>query len=80
MTPQEEAQVMAQATRLNFQATPVQMGPEIRVLVQVGDIAGMTFTLALTQDGARAVSKLLKEGVEKAEVMIVKPPGLVASA
>ena len=80
MTPEERLE--AELTRINIAATPVQMGQEIRVLLQMGGHNGITFTVALTQDAARAVSKILKDAREKAEVMLVKPEGpkLVAEA
>jgi hypothetical protein len=76
-TAQEQ---LAEATRLNFAAQPMQLGNEMRVLVQVADVAGMSFSLLLTQDAARALSKAIKEGVELAEVAILKPQSAIANA
>jgi len=80
MTPEEQAAVLQEATRLNFAATPMQVGQEIRVMVQIGDIAGLSFTMLLTQDAARAISKAIKEGVENAEVTVIKPASAIARA
>jgi hypothetical protein len=80
MTPEEQSQIMVQATRLNIAVTPVQVGDEIRVLVQIADIAGLSFTMSLTQDAARAISRAIKQGIEAAEVQIVKPQSAIASA
>ena len=80
MTNDERQQLMAEATRLNFHVSPIQVGEEIRVLVQIGDIAGMAFTLSLTQDAARALSKVIKDGVQRAEVTLVKPTSAIATA
>lgn len=77
MTPEEQSQIMLQSTRLDIQVTPVQVADEIRVLVQIADIAGMSFTLSLTQDAARAISRAIKQGVETAKVQIVKPPSAI---
>ena len=76
-TPQEQ---LSEATRLNFAAQPMQLGNEMRVLVQIADVAGMSFSLLLTQDAARALSKAIKEGVELAEVAILKPQSAIANA
>lgn len=82
MSDQKRTQIMAEATRLNFAVTPVQLpgAQEIRVMVQIGDIAGLSFTMLLTQDVARLLSKAIKEGVEKAEVTVIKPQSAIASA
>jgi len=73
-------QQLSEATRLNFAAQPMQLGNEMRVLVQVADVAGMSFSLLLTQDAARALSKAIKEGVELAEVAILKPLSQLSQA
>ena len=66
--------------RLNLAATPFQAGDEIRLMVQVSDIAGMQFALALSVPAARAMMYMLRDGIEKAEITIVKPQSMIASA
>ncbi len=66
--------------QLNLAATPFQAGDEIRLMVQVSDIAGMQFALALSIHAARAMMYMLRDGIEKAETTIVKPQSMVASA
>jgi len=65
---------------MTFTVQPMQIANEIRVVIQVQDLAGMTFVLLLTQQNARTLSKLIKEGVEKAEVTLVKPQSALATA
>lgn len=80
MTPQEQEQFVVLAS-LNYNVTPVQVGDEIKVIVQIAAAIGVTNQYVLSIDAARALSKTIKEGVEKAEVTLVKPQsGLVASA
>ena len=65
---------------LQFNITPVQMGEQIILQISVADAAGMSLTLFLSQDVARLFSRAIKEGVEKAEVTLVKPVSRIASA
>jgi flagellar basal body L-ring protein FlgH len=65
---------------LQINVAPAQVGDQIMVVLQIADSAGMSVSLMLNQDSARAVSKAIKLGVEQAEVTIVKPPSMVAQA
>ena len=76
-SPQSQPQA---APDMTFTVQPMQIANEIRVVIQVQDLAGMTFVLLLTQQNARTLSKLIKEGVEKAEVTLVKPQSALATA
>jgi hypothetical protein len=67
-------------TQLNFGATPVQVGQEIRLAIQIGDVAGLAFSMLLTQEAARVFMYMIREGIEKAEATIIKPPSGLASA
>jgi hypothetical protein len=74
-------QLALQATRVDYRAEPIQIGEEMRIMVQIGaPLAGVTVTFVWTQDVARMISKALKDGVERAEVAIVKPQSAIASA
>lgn len=75
-----QTQQPVDATQLNFGATPVQVGQEIRIAIQVGDVAGLAFSMLLTQQAARALMYLIRDGIEKAETTIVKPQSGLASA
>ena len=79
MTPEEQVAV-AQLMNLNYTVTPIQVGDQIRVLLQIATAVGVTTQYNLSQDAARALSKAIKDGVQQAEVTLVKPQGLVASA
>ena len=80
----EEQQAVAQLTALDYSITPVQIGnpghEEIRVLVQIGTRIGVTSQYLLTQEAARMLSKAIKDGVERAEVTLVKPQSVIANA
>jgi hypothetical protein len=81
VTPEEQAQVQAAITRLDISVRPIQVGDQISVFFQLGGANNLSMSLILTQDAARAISKAIKEGVEQAEVTLVKPQtGLVANA
>ena len=79
MTPEEQQQV-AQLVQLNYNVAPVQVGQEIRLLIQVATNVGVMCQFVLAVDAARALSKIIKEGVERAEVTLLKPQSLIASA
>jgi hypothetical protein len=71
---------MSTQPNLQINVTPAQVGDQIMVMLQIGDTAGMSVTLILNQDSARAVSRAIKEGVAQAEVTVVKPPSILAQA
>jgi len=82
MTP---GQPQIDPMQLNIAMTPVQVqGPqgqqEIRVLLQINDIAGMQFALCLAVPAARTIMYKLREVIEKAETTIIKPPSAIANA
>lgn len=80
MTPQEQEQFVALSS-LQCNVTPVQVGNEIKVLVQIAAAIGVTNQYVLDIGAARSVWRTIKEGVEKAEQTLVKPQsGLVANA
>lgn len=79
MTPEERAQIEAM-TQLGYNVQPVQLGQEIRLLVQIATQVGVTCQFILTIDAARLLSKTIKEGVERAEVTLVKPQSVIATA
>lgn len=71
--------------QLNFGMTPVQVnGPqgqaEIRLLIQIADIAGMSGSVCVTIPAARIIMYKLREAIEKAETTIIKPPSALAEA
>jgi hypothetical protein len=71
--------------QLNIAMTPVQVqGPqgqqEIRILLQVSDIAGMQFSLCLAIPAARTIMYKMREVIETAETTIIKPPSQVGVA
>jgi hypothetical protein len=70
----------AQVPDLHFGIVPIQVGDRIMVQIQIADNFGLSTSLTLPQEIARAFSKGIKNAVEQAEVMIVKPPSLVAEA
>ncbi len=65
--------------QLNLAATPFQADNDVRLMVQVSDIAGMQFALALSIPAARAMMHMLRQGIEKAETTIVKPQSMVTA-
>lgn len=75
-----QAQQSVDPTRLNFGATPVQIGDEVRLVIQISDVAGLAFNMMLTQQAARAFMYLIRDGIEKAEATIIKPASGLASA
>lgn len=79
MTKEEQQQV-AQLTALGYNVQPVQLGEEIRLLVQIATQVGVMCQFILTQEAARLLSKTIKDGVERAEVTLVKPKSVIASA
>ena len=79
MTPEEQAQV-ADLTTLGYNVEPVQLGNEIRLLVQIATQVGVMCQFVLTVEAARALSKTVKDGVERAEVTLVKPQSVIATA
>ena len=71
--------------QLNFALTLVQIQgwqgqQEIRLLLQCSDVAGLSLTLCLSIPAARSVMYALRDGIEKAETTIIKPPSAIASA
>lgn len=66
--------------QLNFAFTPIQTGDEIRLAIQVNDIAGIYGSVVLTISAARQIMYKLREGIEAAETTIVKPQSMIASA
>ena len=68
------------APNMQFNVAPVQIGDQVMVLVQVADTAGVMVQFTFSQDVARIFSKAIKDGVEKAEVTLVKPPSMLAQA
>ena len=62
---------------LQFSATPVQTGDEIRVLVQIADMIGISFAAMLNQKAANALWHTIREGCNAAETTLVKPQPLV---
>ena len=79
MTPDEQA-AFAQLMQLGYNVQPVQLNDEIRVLVQIATQVGVMAQFVLTQDAARLLSKTIKDGVERAEVTLVKPQSVIATA
>ncbi len=79
MTPQEQA-AFEQLRALGFNVQPIQSGDQILVLIQIATNVGVMNQLVLTIDAARMLSKTIKDGVEKAEVTLVKPQSAIATA
>lgn len=73
-TPQP---VPAPTSDLQINAVPVQVGNEIKVLIQIGDRFGLSMGLCWPIDVARNFSKAIKNAVEQAETTIVKPPSAI---
>lgn len=76
----EEQQAFEQIRALGFNVQPVQMGNEILVMVQIATNVGVMNQYVLTQQAARLLSKAIKDGVERAEVTLVKAQSLIATA
>lgn len=79
MTPEEQQQV-ANLMALGYNVQPVQLGNEIRLLIQIATQVGVMCQFVLTQDAARLLSKTIKDGVERAAVTLIKPPSAIATA
>jgi hypothetical protein len=73
-TPQP---VPAPTSDLQINAVSVQVGNEIKVLIQIGDRFGLSMGLCWPIDVARNFSKAIKNAVEQAETTIVKPPSAI---
>ena len=80
--PREQLeQLAAEVTRIQWQIEPIQVGNEIRVIIQISaPHPGLSMTFIATQETARLVSKAIKDGVERAEVTLVKPQSVLAQA
>jgi len=79
MTPEEQQQ-FATLVSLGYNVQPVQQGQEIRLLVQIATNVGVMCQFVFTIEAARLLSKTIKDGVERAEVTLVKPQSVIATA
>lgn len=65
---------------LNLSATPMQLGNEIRLAVQIADLHGLQFNMMLSINSAKAMMHLLRAGIESAETAIIRPIPNIAKA
>jgi hypothetical protein len=78
MTPEEQAAIAG--SELTVNVVPLQVGNEMRVMMQLGGRNMLTVTVALTQDAARMVARAIQAGIDEASKKIITPTSPIHQA